>query len=216
MPNYKIFQDIPENLRIKVYGSQSGTATALQMDSGALVSKPFAESSGAGVPLRMDSGGLIVKPFIEESGEMVSLQADSGALAAALYAKQSGALTTLQMASGALIVSSDIITMDSGTTETFTDGTDSGTSSWEVLEYKTWTYAVEKVSGSGTTQVKLEVSATGTDGDWYAENGEFATIASGDWKYYVANTFLKYARIAVTVSGGTDSTLHWYFQGQKG
>jgi|GEM_PF-6527276 len=216
MPNYKIFQDVAENLRAKIYASQSGTATALQMDSGALVVKPVAESSGVGVPLQMSSGGLVVKPYVLESGTMVAMQADSGALATALYAKQSGALTSLQMASGALVVTTDIITMDSGTTATFASDTNSGTTIWNVMEYKDWTYAINKVSGSGTTQVKLEISATGSGNDWNDENGTFATIASGDWQYFVSTTFLKYARIAVAVSGGTDSTVHWYFQGQKG
>ncbi len=149
MPNYRVFQDVPENLRVKLYASQSGTATALQMDSGALV------------------------------------------------------------------VTQDISTIDSGTTATFVSGANSGTTIWPVLDYSTWTYAINKVSGSGTTQVKLEVSATGTAGDWFDENGAFATIASGEWKYLVADTFLKYARIAVTVSGGVDGTVNWYFQGRK-
>ncbi len=215
MPNYKVFQDVAENLRTKVYASQSGTATPMQMDSGALVVKPLAESSGVGVPLQMSSGGLVVKPYALESGAMVPLQMDSGALATALYAKQSGVLTSLQMASGALIVTQDMVTMDSGTTITFDSGVNSGTAIWNVMDYKDWTYSVNKVSGSGTTQVKLEISATGSGNDWYDENDSFHTIASGGWKYFVSSTFLKYARIAVAVSGGVDSTLHWYFQGQK-
>jgi len=192
VPNYKIFQDIPENARVKVYASQSGAATALKMDSGGLITAPYAESSGAMVPLRSDSGGLVVK----------------------LYASQSGAITALQMASGALIVSSDIITMDSGTGVAFAAGSSgSGTTVWNVLEYKDWTYAVKKSGGAGTVDVKLQISADGTN--WWDQNGTWETIASGAWKYFVTDVFLKYARIAVKNTGGSGG-VHWYFQGQRG
>lgn len=237
MPNYKIFQDVAENLRVKVYASQSGTATAMQMESGALATSLYAKQSGAMVSLQTqsgalttalyalqsgtitsiqaDSGALTTALYAKQSGDLISLQTNSGALATALYALQSGNITSLQMASGALIVSSDIITVDSGAGVAFTSGSSgSGTTVWDVLEYKDWTYAITKSGGAGNVRTKLQISATGSGGDWWDQNGSFESLASGEWNYYVTNVFLRYARINVASSGS--GIVHWYFQGQKG
>lgn len=239
MPNYKIFQDIPQNLKTKLYGEQSGTTTALQMESGALAVGLYGQQSGSATSLQMESGALAVGLyasqsgtvsslemesgalsvglFAEQSGTVSSLQMESGALAVGLYALQSGTVTSLQMESGMLVVTQAASTMDSGPAYiNFTSGADSGTTIWTVLDYSEWTLAVSKQSGDGSGQVRLELSATGSGGDWYAENGSFETITSGSWKYYVAQTYLKYARIAVQESTNSGNVgLRWYFQGRK-
>lgn len=217
MPNYKIFQDIPENLKTKLYAEQSGTNTALQMLSGALAVGLYGQQSGTITSLQMESGALSVGLFAEQSGTVSSLQMESGALAVGLYAQQSGTVTSLQMESGALVVTQNIATMDSGPVYVnFTSGADSGTTIWPVMDYSEWTLSVSKQSGDGSGQVRLEVSATGSGGDWYAENASFETLSSGSWKYFVANTYLKYARIAVQESTNSGNVgLRWYFQARQ-
>ncbi len=194
MPNFKIFQDSPDQARIKIYGADStGAAQALLTStSGVMSTSGIVGVSGAvGI-----SGSVAVSGAVGISGSV----AVSGAVGISGSVAVSGAVAV----SGPLQIMPD------------TSGEVSGT--FDILSYSSWILAVEYsgTSGDGVHVVLQKSAVSGgvaSGGDYIFDSS--GTFVSGNWLFFTTGVTPRYARLYYANPGTGSGTLYQTFQAQN-
>jgi len=209
LPNYKVFQDTPDQLRTKVFG---GNDVAFNTDStgnlgitstGLAITPPTNGLSitSTGLAITPPSGGLSITPPTD--GLSIT----------------STGLAITPPVNGLLITTSGLITT-LGTTDVsevranITNTAGSPDTTFNVLGLSSYTFGVVNNSLAPDAQalVKLQISPDATN--WLDEDGP-VTINQNSLTTLVASVFLKYARVYYSaVNAASAVTLNIFFQGQ--
>lgn len=200
MPNYKIFQDNPDQARIKIYGSNN-VAFATDSSGNLTVTAP-----AAGLSITPPSGGLSITA--PANGLTVTAPAEG----LSITPPTSGLLIT----STGLRVLSDLATTDVSTTRAnITDTAGTPDTTYNVLGLKEWTFGIVNSSLATNAQalVKLQISPDAAN---WMDNTSSVTINQNGVDALVASIFLKYARVYYSaVNASSAVTLNIFFQGQS-
>ena len=202
MANFKIFQDNPDQAKVKIFG---GNNAALNTDS-----------SGN---LTITSTGLAITPptdglAITSTGLAITAPTNGLTVTAAA----SG--LSITPPTGGLLITSAGLAMISATTDVsatlanITDTAGSGDTPYTVLGVETWTFGVVNSSLATNAQalVKMQISPDGTN--WLDEAGP-VTINQNGLTTLVTSIFLKYARVYYSaVNAASAVTLNIFFQGE--
>ena len=202
MANFKIFQDNPDQAKIKIYG-------------------------GNNAPFNLDSSGNLT---ITSTGLAITAPADGLAITStglAITAPANGLTVTASASglsitppTGGLLITTSGLIMISGTTDVsatlpnISDIAGSGDTTYNVLGVPTWTFGLVNSSLATNAQaiVKLQISPNGTT--WTDEAGP-VTINQNALTTLVSSIFLKYARVYYSaVNAASAVTLNVFFQGQ--
>jgi len=202
MPNYKIFQDNPEQAKIKIYGSDiagdvqpllTSTSGIMAMSGIVGVSGPVAVSG----PIEITSSGILaisgavtagISGSVAVSGPIEITSSGILAISGAVTAGISGSVAVsgpieitssgILAISGAVILSGHTI-VDSGplTADVLPDSSGEISGTFDVLGYSSWTLAVKYSGTSGdAVHVVLQKSAV-SGGD--ASGGDYIFDSSG-------------------------------------
>ena len=191
MPNFKVFQDNPDHARIKIYGANNiafntDTQGNLTITStGLAITPPAAGLTITSTGLAITSTGLAITPPAD------GLLITSPGLAMA-------------------VATTDV----SYSLENIDDTAGSPDETYEVLGIRTWSFGVVNKSLVENAQalVTLQISPDGET--WQDEVGP-VTIDQNSLKVFVADVFMKYARLYYSaVSSASAVTLNVFFQGQ--
>ncbi|MFZ3101131.1 MAG: DUF6385 domain-containing protein [Desulfitobacteriaceae bacterium] len=191
MANFKIFQDNPDQAKVKIFGSSNA---ALNTDSSGNLT-----ITSTGLAVEPPTGGLL----ITSSGLAIT----STGLA-------------IVPPTGGLLITSTGLTMISATTDVsatlanITDIAGSGDTTYTVLGVETWTFGVvnESLAANAQALVKMQISPDGTN--WLDETGT-VTINQNSLTTLVTSIFLKYARVYYSaVNAASAVTLNVFFQGE--
>ncbi|MGQ9778304.1 MAG: DUF6385 domain-containing protein [Bacillota bacterium] len=183
MPNYKIFQDVPDQARVKIYGNQDVAV--------------YTDSTGN---LGITSTGLAVTPpsagmLITSAGLAVTPPADG------LLITSPGLAVLTEMSTTEVMAVRGGITDTAGSPDTV----------YNIMDWREYTFGV--VNASTTTApatVKLQVSP---DGESWLDNTGTVTLNTGELAALVASVFLKYARVYyAAVNAASAVTLDIFFQ----
>ena len=188
MPNFKIFQDNPDQARIKIFGSQN---VALYTDTAG-----YLGITSTGLAVTAPANGLLVTA----PATGLSITPPSG-----------GLLVT----SPGLAVETTLATTDvSATVANLTDTAGLPGTSYDVMEWRTYTFGVVNASTTiAPATVKLQISPDGAN--WIDHAGP-VTLNTGDVTALVAAIFLKYARVYyAAVDAASAVTLNIFFQAQS-
>ena len=196
MANYKIFQDNPDQARVKIFG---GNDIALNTDSSGNLT-----ITSTGLAITAPTNGLTVT-------------APASGLA---ITPPTGGLSITPPAGGLLITSAGIplissTTDVSATRANITDIAGSGDTTYNVLGVPTWTFGVVNAALAANAQalVKMQISPDGTN--WLDEAGP-VTINQNSLTALVSSIFLKYARVYYSaVNAASAVTLNIFFQGES-
>ncbi|MFZ5595905.1 MAG: DUF6385 domain-containing protein [Bacillota bacterium] len=235
MPNFKIFQDNPDQARIKIYGSTNtalvdvgGSLSVTAPANGLTVTAP-AEGLSITAPLHgltvtAPAEGLsITAPTngltVTAPAEGLSITPPSGGLSITAPA---GGLSITPPADGLLITSPGLaIVQTLATTDVsevranITDTTGTPDTTFDVLSLTSWTFGIVNKSLAANAQatVKLQISPDATT--WIDHAGP-VTIDQNAAETLVASIFLKYARVYYAAVNSTSAvTLNIFFQGQS-
>jgi hypothetical protein len=200
LPNFKIFQDNPDQAKIKIYGSNNAafntdTSGNLTITSTGLAITPPANG------LTITSTGLAITPPAN------GLTITSTGLA-------------ITPPSNGLLITSSGLAIATGTTDvsyargSITDTAGTADTSYNVLGIKNFTFAVVNASTEANAQavVKLQISPDSTT--WQDDAGP-VTINQNALGTLVSAVFLKYARVFYSAANAASAvTLNIFFQGQ--
>jgi len=175
MANLKIFQDNPDQAKVKIFG---GNNAALNTDSSGNL--PI---TSTGLAITAPTNGLTVTA--PASG--LAITPPTGGLA--ITPPTDGLLIT---SAGLSIISAT--TDVSATLANITDTAGSGDTTYTVLGVREWTFGVVNKSLDANAQalVKMQISPDGTN--WLDEAGP-VTINQNSLTTLVISIFLKYARV---------------------
>ncbi|NLI91351.1 MAG: hypothetical protein GX434_03860 [Peptococcaceae bacterium] len=195
MPNYKVFQDTANEMRVKIYGADS-----TGNDQPVLTSTSGAMNVGGTVGV---SGSVAVSGPVEISG-MVGVSGNVGV---------SGTVTL----SGHTVLDSGPVNTTINSGQTGESGVVSG-GVYDVLSYSSWTLAV-KYSGASGDQVTVQLQTSALSGG-VATNSDFVTdttktFTSGSWNFYTGGITPRYARLYYIDTGAASGALLTYFQAQN-
>ena len=242
MPNFKVFQDNPDQARIKIFGSDNAipvftdssgfvgiTATGLAVSGTVTVTTGSGSLNVCitqGITVTTGSGSLSV--CIPES---ISVTTGSGSLSVCIPA--SVAVTTGSGSLDVCITQGITVTTGSGLLGISLDGrstTDlsenvstastsySGATAEVVLNQTAWTFAVKNTSLEANAQavVQVQMSATAlTESDWLQEVSP-VTLNQNSLAFLTTSLLLKYARVYyAAVNAASQVTLNVIFQAQK-
>jgi hypothetical protein len=223
MPNFKIFQDNPDQVRIKIYG---GNNTAFNTDSSgnlSITSTGLAITAPAnGLTVTAPSGGLSITPptnglAITSTGLAITAPANG----LTVTAPSSGLSITpptdgLLITSAGLAVQSTLATTDvSAVRPNFTNTAGSPDTTYNVLSLSEYTFGLVNSSLAANAQAvaKLQVSPDATS---WVDNTSYVTLNVGDVTGLVSTVFLKYARVYyAAVNAASAVTLNIFFQGHS-
>ncbi len=239
MPNFKIFQDSPDQARIKIYGADNTGAAQplLTSTSGVISTSGVVGVSGnvgvsgsvtAGISGAVGiSGSVAVSGNVGVSGSVTAgisgAVGISGSVAVSGNVGVSGSVTA--GISGAVGISGTVAlsghsVVDSGPLSAdvtpSTSGAVSGT--FDVLSYSSWVLAVEYSGASGDgVHVVLQKSAVSggvaSGGDYITDSS--GTFVSGNWLFLTTGVTPRYARLYYINSGTGSGTLYQTFQAQN-
>jgi len=198
MPNYKVFQDYADSMRVKIYGVDDSNNTV------PLLTNASGKMNVTGTVAT--SGSVAVSGPVEISGSV----AVSGPVGISGSVAVSGTVGVFLSGRG---------TLDSGPLFDRTSGSDSGALSgvWDVLGFNGWTLAV-KYSGTSGDQVsvKLQMAAISGANNWVDDGGYVAF--SGTNAYWIFRTptyHVRYARLyAKNESATASGDFLVYMQGE--
>jgi len=216
MANFKIFQDNPDQAKVKIFG---GNNAALNTDSSGNLT--ITSTGLAIVPptggLTITSTGLAIVPptgGLEITSTGLAIVPPTGGLEIT-----STGLAIVPPTGGLLITSAGLAIISattdvSATLANITDTAGSGDTTYTVLGVREWTFGVVNKSLDANAQalVKMQISPDGTN--WLDEAGP-VTINQNALTTLVTSIFLKYARVyysAVNVASAV--TLNIFFQGE--
>lgn len=199
MPNYKIFQDVPDQARVKIYGNQDVAV--------------YTDATGN---LGITSTGLAVTPptdgMLVTSGGLAVTPPAGGMLIT------SAGLAVTPPADGLLITSPGLAVLtEMSTTEVMevkggiTDTAGSPDTAYNIMNWREYTFGVVNASTTiAPATVKLQVSP---DGEAWLDNTGTVTLNAGEVAALVASVFLKYARVYyAAVNAASAVTLNIFFQ----
>lgn len=199
MPNFKIFQDTPDQARIKIFGSQDLAFSQDSLGNLGITSTGLAITPPAD-GLAITSTGLAITPPAD--GLMIT----------------STGLAITPPAEGLMITSTGLAVQTATTDvseilENITDTAGSPATTYEVLNFNTWTLGVVNASTTiAPAVVKLQISP---DGIHWLDNAGPVTLNTGDVAALVSSLFLKYARVYyAAVNAASAVTLNIFFQGK--
>ena len=237
MPNFKIFQDNPNDALIKIYGTDiSGVTQAiLTTDTGAMsIAGTVGVSGNVGVSGTVGvSGSVAVSGPVEISGT-VGVSGNVG-VSGTVGVSGSVAVSGPVEISGTVGVSGDVgvsgtvaisghTIVDSGPITSIINSGQTGESgavsegSYDIMSYSSWTLAV-KYSGASGDQVTVELQTSAlsgtaaTDADYVTDSTK--TFASGSWNFYTAGITPRYARLYYIDTATSSGALLSYFQAQN-
>ncbi|MDA8336368.1 MAG: DUF6385 domain-containing protein [Peptococcaceae bacterium] len=203
MPNYKVFQDNPDQARIKIYGNQNlavntDTSGNLGITSTGLAITP--PVSG----LSITSAGLAVTP--PASGLSIT------STGLAITPPASGLLiTSTGLAVLASLGTSDVSEAPIANNSSTAGGPDTA---YNVLALREWTLAVVNNSTAANAQALAKLQISPDDANWLDEVS-YVTLSVGQVYGLVSSTFMKYARVYyAAVNSASAITLNVYFQAQ--
>jgi len=229
MANFKIFQDNPDQAKIKIFG---GNNAAFNTDSsgnltitstGLAITAPtnglMVTAAAEGLAITPPTGGLAITPptnglTITSTG--LAITAPTNGLT--VTAPASGLAITPP--TGGMLITSAGLAIISATTDVsatlanITDTAGSGDTTYTVLGIETWTFGVvnESLAANAQAIVKMQISPDGTN--WLDEAGP-VTINQNGLTTLVSSIFLKYARVYYSaVNAASAVTLNVFFQGE--
>ncbi|MFZ5626515.1 MAG: DUF6385 domain-containing protein [Bacillota bacterium] len=223
MPNYKVFQDNPDSLKIKIFGSQnqaintdnSGsiviTSTGLAVTGSINVGTVTVTSTGLSVTGAVDVGTVTVTSTgLAVTGNInvgtVTVTTGSGQLAVSLGT----GLVNVSMNNLATTDVTEVIANNASVTA-------SGATARPILGYSTWTFAVKNSSTVANAQavVQLQLSAVGVDESDWINDGSPVTLNQNSVAFLVGSYQVKYARIYYrAVDAASAVTLNITYQAQ--
>lgn len=235
MANFKIFQDNPDQVRVKIFGNNN---TALNTDSlgnltitstGLAITAPADGLSitSTGLAITAPTNGLTVTASAD--GLAITPPANGLSITStglAITAPTNGLTVTasadglaITPPSGGLMVTGSLVT-SLGTTDVsavranITDTAGSADETYNVLNIRTWTFGVVNASLAANAQalVKLQISPDATH--WIDESSS-VTINQNGVASLVSSVFMKYARVYYSaVNAASAVTLNIFFQGE--
>lgn len=245
MPNYKIFQDFADSLRVKIYGvDESNNTTPLLTDaSGKMSVTGNVEVSGqvsgtvdigsgtVGISGQVSGIVDIGSGSVEISGQVSGI-VDIGSGSVEISGQVSG---TVDIGSGTVKVDSGVevsgivntsgaplfvrgAIVDSGPVSSGISGQISGAFGgeyWDVLGYRSWTFAVKYSGASGANVTsRLQISATGSGADWINVDPSASNYSGITWNLFATTYQLRYARIYFINDSGAEGDMQLYFQSE--
>lgn len=202
MANFKIFQDSPDQARVKIYGGNNIPFNTDSSGNLAITSTGLAITAPAN-GLTITSTGLAV------TAPANGLTVTAAAEGLAITPPTAGLLITspgLAMA----VATTDV----SATRANITDTAGSPDTTYTVMGVRTWTFGVTNNSLAANAQALVKLQ-TSPDGAIWADEGSSVTINQNALATFVATTFLKYARLYYSaVNAASAVTLNIFFQGQ--
>jgi hypothetical protein len=241
MPNFKIFQDNPDQLKIKIHGSNnvafntdtSGnlaiTTTGLAVTGNINVGTVTVTSTGLAVTGNINVGTVTVT----STGLAVTGNINVGTVTVtstglAVTGNINVGTVTVTTGSGSLAVcigtgQSSVSIDNHGSTdvsETIANKTStsySGATSRTVLGYNAWTFALKNTSLATNAQalVQIQMSATAAaESDWVQEVSP-VTINQNEVRFLTSSLLIKYARVYyAAVNASSAITLSIVYQAQ--
>ncbi|KUO72308.1 MAG: hypothetical protein APF81_21635 [Desulfosporosinus sp. BRH_c37] len=237
MANFKIFQDNPDQVKVKIFGGNNAalntdssgnltiTSTGLAVEpptGGLLITSAGLAITSTGLAIEPPTGGLLITSAglaITSSG--LAIEPPTGGL---LITSAGLAITSTGLAieppTGGLLITSPGLSIISATTDVsatlanITDTTGSGDTTYTVLGVREWTFGVvnESLDLNAQALVKMQISPDGTN--WLDEAGP-VTINQNSLTTLVTSIFLKYARVFYSaVNAASAVTLNVFFQGE--
>lgn len=210
MANFKIFQDNPDQAKVKIYGSNNA---ALNTDSSGNMT-----ITSTGLAITPPTGGLAITPptdglSITSTGLAITAPANGLTVTA-----PAAGLSITPPTNGILVTSPGLAIVSattdvSSTIANITDTAGSGDTTYNVLDVRTWTFGVVNNSLAANAQalVNLQISPDGTN--WLTDVGA-VTINQNSLTTLVSSVFLKYARVYYSaVNAASAVTLNIFFQG---
>lgn len=209
MPNFKIIQDVPDQARIKIYGSEN--AALITTDGGYLsITAP-----AAGLNIAAPVNGLLVTAAdtgLSVTGPANGLIVTAPATGLSVTPPSGGLLIT----SSGLSVISALATTDVTEAKTgIIDIVGSPSATYNVLGIAEYTFGlVNRPTSAANAQAtaKLQISPDGVT--WF-DNSAVVTLNQNSADALVSSIFLKYARVyyaAVNAASSVDLTI--FLQGQ--
>lgn len=245
MPNFKIFQNNPDQARIKIYGSNnvalntdsSGSLAVTPPANGLTVTAPASGLSitppsgglsitppSGGLSITPPSGGLSVTPpsnglTVTAPAEGLAITPPSGGLS---ITPPSGGLSITPPTNGLLITSTglkvlqDLATTDVSTVRAnITDTAGTPDTTYNVLNLSSWSFGLVNNSLAADAQATAKLQISPDGSTWIDHDGP-VTINQNAADTLVATIFLKYARVYyAAVNGASAITLNIFFQGQS-
>ncbi len=208
MPNYKIFQDVADQARVKIYGNQD---VALNTDGSGTLAVSVPETIGVTIPEII--GVTIPDAVAVTIPEAVAVTIPE---AVAVTIPETVAVTIPEtVAVTGTVATIAAITDNIFTVEDVADVDGGPVGQATVLGLDEWTYGVVNVSSPAATAVlQLQISP---DASNWIDSGAVVTLSTtNSIGTLVSDTFLKYARVYYhSASAGDTISLNVYFQGQS-
>ncbi|EAX46951.1 conserved hypothetical protein [Thermosinus carboxydivorans Nor1] len=227
MPNFKIIQDIADQARVKVYGSQNlplktdveGSLAITGPASGLLVTAPaqglLVTAPAEGLNVTGPVGGLLVTA--PSKGLMVTAPAEGLSITG-----PAGGLLVTAPANGLLVTSTGLSVVPTvATTDVsveitgLTDTAGWPTDTYNVIGLRQFSFGiVNRATSAENAQatVKLQISP---DGSTWVDNSSVVTLNQNSATALVASIFLKYARVYyAAVNAASTVDLSIFLQGQ--
>ncbi|MDD3893899.1 MAG: polymer-forming cytoskeletal protein [Syntrophomonadaceae bacterium] len=86
---------------------------------------------------------------------------------------------------------------------------------WDVLGYRSWTFAVKYSGASGANVTsRLQISATGSGADWINVDPSASNYSGITWNLFATTYQLRYARIYFINDSGAEGDMQLYFQSE--
>ena len=188
MPNFKVLQDVPSELRSRVYGLDGATDIALLVDASGAVA---IQDNGSSITV--DATNLDIRALTNAS-DSVLIYGNDG----------TNNVVILTDASGVLQVSSSLsfveATQTVGTATAFV-----GSTAEDVSTHPNYTWFIQNTDPTNTANVKLEISPNSTD--WLLDGTSYV-VGTSTAITLEPNVFLKWTRVSYqATTAGADATL---------
>lgn len=223
MPNFKVFQDNPDHAKIKIFGANNiafntdaqGNLTITS--TGLAITPPADGLTITSTGLAITSEGLAITPpagglMITSTGLAITPPADGLTIT-------STGLAITPPADGLLITSAGLAIATATTDVSYVlanieDTAGSPDQTYNVLGIKTWSFGVVNNALAANAQALVALQVSPDAQTWQDEVGP-VTIDQNGLKIFVANVFIKYARLYYkAVNASSAVTLNVFFQGQ--
>lgn len=192
MPNYKIFQDVADQARVKIYGNKD---VSLNTDNSGTLAVTVPEALAVTVP-------EAVAVTIPEAVAVTVPEAVAVTIPETVAI--TGTVATVASITDVIFTVEDV---------TDADGDEVGEAT--VLGLDEWTYGVVNISDPAASAVlQLQISP---DGSNWINSGAVVTLSTtNSVGTLVTDTFLKYARVYYHSATSSDTiSLNIFFQGQS-
>ncbi|MEW6723985.1 MAG: DUF6385 domain-containing protein [Bacillota bacterium] len=178
---------------ILIYGNDGTTNRVVRTDSSGVMA--IQDNGGS---LTVDATNLDIRDLTEATDSILIYGQDSGGTHRAILTDSSGMLQTAISRS---------FTEASQVVSTATDY--AGSTSRDVSEQETYSFAVKNTGSTYTATIKLEISADNSD--WVTDSSE-TTVGTSTTVIITPGKYLRYARIAYksTTAGNDTSLVVWY------